>query len=320
QPWTEHPDADENALSAPLNLSEDRVNELKHIDGLKNAQAFVQLLVDHPEKVMPAAAPRTRSQLERIAQLSIYNKKAILNLTEMGDAHEYVHAGFDSALNKLLPGVKVSVLGPPNLEQSQEIRSQTHWDEDQFWKLYARGAHSSSTNITSKKGKSRLFPNAKTYAIDRTPPYIKWVIEKLDKAQAYNVQRIVRTLDRALNNTSVILLFEIGDKALLFPGDAQLESWEYVFSNEYWKERLENVSLYKVGHHGSTNATPKFLWNGFKNRAPSYSTLLSLLSTEKDHHSKIPRGSLVKALKSETKLEISQSWRKLKEEYVVFEE
>ena len=42
--------------------------------------------------------------------------------------------------------------------------------------------------------------------------------------------RIVRILDDVLNNTSVILLFDVpGTKPLrlLFPGDAQIENWEY---------------------------------------------------------------------------------------------
>ena len=39
--------------------------------------------------------------------------------------------------------------------------------------------------------------------------------------------RIVRAMDGALNNTSVILLMQVGKKKFLFPGDAQWENWEY---------------------------------------------------------------------------------------------
>jgi beta-lactamase superfamily II metal-dependent hydrolase len=35
----------------------------------------------------------------------------------------------------------------------------------------------------------------------------------------------VTMLDKVMNNTSVILVFEVGNKKLLFPGDAQLENW-----------------------------------------------------------------------------------------------
>ena len=317
QPWTEHPDADASAISAPSNLSQ---KELKHLFGLKDAQKFVEILVYNPGQVMAAAGPQVSKQIARIASLSIYNKKAIIKLTEMGEKHEYVHAGMKTGLGKLLPGVNVTVLGPPTLEQSQEIRHQTRWDEDEFWKLYARVASASSTNIHSKKGKSQLFPDAQTYAVGRAPSYVRWVINQLDRAQFHNVKRIVRILDNALNNTSVILLFEVGDKTLLFPGDAQLESWQYALSKKRWREKLSQVSLYKVGHHGSTNATPKSLWQLFENRDSTGKNLFSLLSTERGHHSGVPRGSLVKALDSQTKLDNTQKWRrKLSEEYIVYE-
>ena len=34
-------------------------------------------------------------------------------------------------------------------------------------------------------------------------------------------------MDKVLNNTSLILLFHIGETTLLFPGDAQIENWSY---------------------------------------------------------------------------------------------
>ena len=42
---------------------------------------------------------------------------------------------------------------------------------------------------------------------------------------------MLRSMDDELNNTSLILLFEIGGKKLLFPGDTQWENWEYALSN-----------------------------------------------------------------------------------------
>ncbi len=77
---------------------------------------------------------------------------------------------------------------------------------------------------------------------------------------AHSLLRIVRTVDDALNNTSVILLFEAGTRRLLFPGDAQIENWSYALKHEDTadlREGLDQVDLYKVGHHGSRNATPE---------------------------------------------------------------
>jgi beta-lactamase superfamily II metal-dependent hydrolase len=309
QPWTEHPQAEENAITAPGIFTQ---NAVKHVKSLKEAQRFMELMLSHKRQMMATVA----DDLERIASLNIYNKKAILKLREMGE-NAYVYAGSQSGLERLLPGVKVTVLGPPTLEQTRSIRSQTSWDEDEFWQLYAKSADINIANTVTKKGTSFLFPKAKTSPVSKVPSYVHWVIKQLDAVQFHQVNRIVRELDNALNNTSVILLFEIDNKSLLFPGDAQLESWQYVFSKQNWMNRLKDVTLYKVGHHGSTNATPKTLWNHFNNR--SNNKLTSLLSTEEGHHSQVPRASLVNALKSETDLKSTEDWgEKLKKEYIIF--
>jgi hypothetical protein len=123
--------------------------------------------------------------------------------------------------------------------------------------------------------------------------------------------QIVRILDTAMNNTSVILVFEVGGKKLLFPGDAQIENWQYAFSQPKTGALLGTVNLYKVGHHGSLNATPKTLWNLFKNRSANKSApkrMKSLMSTmvgkhgSEDRGTEVPRRKLVSALKSETEL------------------
>jgi hypothetical protein len=67
------------------------------------------------------------------------------------------------------------------------------------------------------------------------------------------------------NNTSVVLAFEWGPRGrgrvLLFPADAQVGNWLSWRDQTYGERKLkvdsllERVLLYKVGHHGSHNAT-----------------------------------------------------------------
>jgi hypothetical protein len=72
-------------------------------------------------------------------------------------------------------------------------------------------------------------------------------------------------LDDHINNTSLVLAFELGqgDKApvLLFPGDAQVGnwlSWHTLDSDgQFVEDLLSRTVLYKVGHHASHNATLK---------------------------------------------------------------
>ena len=63
-----------------------------------------------------------------------------------------------------------------------------------------------------------------------------------------------RFIDRAQNNTSLCFLLTVGGKRLLFPGDAEIESWDMI--GKTCKDRLGPVDFLKVAHHGSRNGTP----------------------------------------------------------------
>jgi beta-lactamase superfamily II metal-dependent hydrolase len=78
-------------------------------------------------------------------------------------------------------------------------------------------------------------------------------------------------MDSDTNNTSLVLAFELPDgQILLFPGDAQVGNWLSWGDQTYPKdsvpgepapltrdEILARVTLYKVGHHCSHNATAR---------------------------------------------------------------
>jgi beta-lactamase superfamily II metal-dependent hydrolase len=74
-------------------------------------------------------------------------------------------------------------------------------------------------------------------------------------------------LDGTLNNQSLVVLFTCNGKKLLFVGDAQWGNWAYWLYGRAVTgsdpgisaraaEILGSIDFYKVGHHGSTNATP----------------------------------------------------------------
>ena len=72
-------------------------------------------------------------------------------------------------------------------------------------------------------------------------------------------------LDSDTNNTSLVLAFDLPDgTAMLFAADAQVGNWESWHDQDYVDEAgvthsatsiLNRVRFYKVGHHGSHNAT-----------------------------------------------------------------
>ncbi len=64
-------------------------------------------------------------------------------------------------------------------------------------------------------------------------------------------------LERSVNNTSLFFVLDVGGFRLLFPGDAQYGAWQHVRSDAAARALIDSADFYKVGHHGSYNATPK---------------------------------------------------------------
>lgn len=64
-------------------------------------------------------------------------------------------------------------------------------------------------------------------------------------------------LERAVNNTSLFFVLEVFGTRFIFPGDAQYGAWQHVLADPQHRALLADAAFYKVGHHGSHNATPK---------------------------------------------------------------
>jgi beta-lactamase superfamily II metal-dependent hydrolase len=74
---------------------------------------------------------------------------------------------------------------------------------------------------------------------------------------------LAAALEKSVNGTSLVLLFKMGEAALLFPGDAQWGTWNEILQDETWTRLLGSVIFYKMGHHGSHNATPRTFVENF---------------------------------------------------------
>ncbi len=69
-------------------------------------------------------------------------------------------------------------------------------------------------------------------------------------------EAMAAALDQAVNGTSLMLVLQVGNATLLFPGDAQWGTWRQALENQEFRRLMEETDFYKVGHHGSHNATP----------------------------------------------------------------
>ena len=320
QPWTEDPNAKPDALTATVTVGAKGGASAKHLTAhyLGSLEAMHRVAAGIGTWARQNAAvtdSATADQLSFLGDDNLKNLSAVKNLMAMGRAGTpyYVNAGMQ--LNGLLPGVKITVLGPPNLKQSDKIRVERAKDPAEFWQFrnfWAAQNAAVARAISSRPHK--LFPGnvSKTRG-----PKVRWFIREARKIQASQMLALVRELDDVMNNTSVILLLEIGAKKLLFPGDAQIENWAFAFQNPAWMTLLRDVDLYKVGHHGSLNATPKTLWAGFKHKAEhaAQGRIETLCSTKAGAHgsedagTEVPRRLLVDELKKESEFTSTEDYK-----------
>jgi hypothetical protein len=308
QPWTEDPKAQPGAASPST--------------AIQGAKGFVGALAAMHEvarfslqEIAALRAPKTvKEQIGFLGDDNLANLDAVKTLMNMSGEHVYVYYGSKSGLEKVLPGVKVHVLGPPTLKQSRAIERQRDEDKDEFWHLQAKASRRAAATGTP------LFPRAARVTGNVLPVETRWFLPRIEAVRGDQLLEIVRILDKQMNNTSVILLFEVGARKLLFPGDAQLENWMYSLKEAKEapaiRKLLSQVDVYKVGHHGSLNATPKTLWNLFRKKSRDEhrkERLRSIMSTMTGKHgsvdrgTEVPRSKLVQALKTESTFATTQS-------------
>jgi hypothetical protein len=309
QPWTEDPAVEESSLGPEVSAADRTMGQ--KLAALENMHAVAEKMVAALDGKSLARAPQdVRDQIEFIGFDNIANRSAVVNLRDMSGEKRYLFHGADAGLDKILPGVVTHVYGPPTLRQTETIRKQRSSAPDEFWQLSLNGLDADAALQTGDETHN-LFPGHPVIRASQMPMETHWLRDRVDEARSGQMLSIVRSLDDQMNNTSLILLFEAGGKKLLFPGDAQLENWQYALSKEEVKEKLKEVDLYKVGHHGSRNATPRSMWALFDKKSETEadpSRLKTVMSTlpgkhghEKDH-TEVPRRSLVAELKRESEL------------------
>jgi beta-lactamase superfamily II metal-dependent hydrolase len=118
-------------------------------------------------------------------------------------------------------------------------------------------------------------------------------LKSLEKVAEEDPFAVAVQLDKAVNGTSLLLMFEIGRAHLLFPGDAQWGTWQNALGDPEFRELLEKTNFLKVGHHGSHNATPRAFIEEIigKNR---FTAMVCTKETKK--FKKIPLTSLLDAI------------------------
>ena len=121
---------------------------------------------------------------------------------------------------------------------------------------------------------------------------------RIDDEWLYSAETLALKLNTGINNTSLVLAFELpkSKKVLFFAADAQRGNW-VSWKDVTFKDGAETVTakdllartvLYKVGHHGSHNATlagtaddaehPNLAWMGQGSAASEFTAMITAVT------------------------------------------
>ncbi|WP_427135241.1 MBL fold metallo-hydrolase [Pseudarthrobacter sp. S9] len=64
-------------------------------------------------------------------------------------------------------------------------------------------------------------------------------------------------LERSVNNTSIFFVLDVDGTRLVFVGDSQQGAWDHILQDPAARALVSEPAFYKIGHHGSHNATPR---------------------------------------------------------------
>ncbi len=227
---------------------------------------------------------------------------------------DYYKAGDPAKLPQDLidAGLTAQILGPPI---DPVLVSQMNGKNEQY--LAGKG-QSDSTLVKPPfpafKTEAEHYPQA---AFER---YSSAEIEKLvNEAQPDLQAAKARQADNTLNNQSLVTLFTFGSKTLLFVGDAQWGNWEnFLFNGKVGADGhttltdksqkiLGSLDFYKVGHHGSANATPIDAVNALRQGCVAMCSTQPGCYGSVSNASEVPRGPLLEELNKKTNNQLARS-------------
>jgi hypothetical protein len=274
--WTEDPD---DELAKEL-----RKHKKKALDGIVAAAKLA-------DKGKTPAAQRTARQLDALLNFqgdlgatgTKTTAKALDWVKSRQPQPKYLRPGEQLFDLPGLPGLRIYVLGPPH-DRRLIKRSDPSKKHPEVYELVgAEGSHEgflAAAEALADDGTPETQPFDDYFRIEEPKaqsengllkqyyaPGAAW--RRIDHDWLGYAGALALALDSDTNNTSLVLAFELtsGGDVILFPGDAQVGNWLSWEALE-WQiaeadgprtvksdDLLARTVLYKVGHHGSHNAT-----------------------------------------------------------------
>lgn len=259
-PWTEDP---EDPIATALRERQSRLALGMHL-------AFGQPSFHNRFSKNPGLV----ASLQAMVANSLTNEAAMATLHGGFRGHpsrRFLSAGDPASIQPAgCPGLTVHVLGPSRSEAViRDMDPPTGASYLRFLDgrdaagALPAGRSSSPSTATARPAPHRPF--SRSFTFDEGTYLSHWpdlILAPKVKEAAASIMRgddmaATVALDKAVNGTSLMLMIEMGDAYLLFPGDAQWGTWRGALDHPPSRELLSRTTFYKVGHHGSHNATPK---------------------------------------------------------------
>ena len=134
---------------------------------------------------------------------------------------------------------------------------------------------------------------------DPDPPSRDQAWRRIDSDWLGSAADVAMQLDNRTNNTSLVLAFALapGGDVLLFAADAQIGNWQSWAAVTFpdgtaGADLVRRTRLYKVGHHGSANATLKGEGGAGGLEAMMHPELIAFVPTDEDMAKRVGWGAI----------------------------
>jgi beta-lactamase superfamily II metal-dependent hydrolase len=195
-----------------------------------------------------------------------------------------------------LPGVRIHVLGPPrDPDLIEELDPEADGETYRALVLRASAAKTPLDGrvVNAPFGEDWRLPDDELGTLPLEPDEMQRID---DLAQSADAVFAAEKVDGMINSTSLVLILEIGKARLLLPGDAEWGTWKRILGNDEARTLVRGATFFKIGHHGSHNATSKTLVEKIlPRRIPA---MISTQQGEGKYRNNIPLPDLLTALEA----------------------
>jgi beta-lactamase superfamily II metal-dependent hydrolase len=163
-----------------------------------------------------------------------------------------------------MPGMRFHVMGPPRAEATMGIMDPPKAETFKRFALAEAAANGDGGGAAAPPA------FAAPWILDKAPNALlndsdQEAVRNL--ASSASLTALSAAIDNAINNTSLVIMVEVGSAFLLFCADAQWGNWQTILAEPHWCDMIGKTTFLKVGHHASHNASPvtlidKLLPNG----------------------------------------------------------